>query len=91
MSFLVILLNVGLLAVNKYPIDDVLSDNLENCNKAFFAFFIFELVLKLTGRGFSNFLVDRFNLFDTFVIIVSAVDVVLHHTLSKSLVLLISL
>jgi hypothetical protein len=42
----------------------------------FFAFFSFEIIAKLIGQGFKYYFKDRFNWFDTIVILLSAVDII---------------
>lgn len=65
------------LAMSKYPHDEAYENRLEICNLAFFAFFCVELVLKLVGKGFKFYLRESFNWFDSGVIFLSAVDIIL--------------
>ena len=53
-------------------------------NLFFFAFFCFELFAKLLGEGFKKYLRDRFNWFDSAVVIVSAIDISLIFSLRTS-------
>ena len=46
-------------------------------NLIFFGFFVFELLSKVIGEGFKFYLRDQFNWFDSSVVLVSAVDVIL--------------
>lgn len=57
---------------------------LENLNLFFFGFFIFELIAKLLGTGLKQFFLDKFNWFDSSVVIVSAVDVILQNVVPTS-------
>ena len=42
----------------------------------FFAFFCFEIIAKLIGQGYKHYFKDRYNWFDSIVIILSAVDII---------------
>lgn len=55
---------------------------LENLNLFFFGFFIFELITKLASSGLKQYFKDKFNWFDSSVVLVSAVDVVLQNVMS---------
>ncbi len=50
---------------------------LENLNLFFFGFFVFELIAKLAGQGLKLYFKDKFNWFDSSIVIVSAIDVIL--------------
>jgi hypothetical protein len=52
-------------------------------NLAFFSFFVFELVAKVTGQGIKQYVKDRFNWFDGGVVLISAVDVTFQYSLSN--------
>jgi hypothetical protein len=39
-----------------------------------------ELLIKLIGRGFRHFFADRFNWFDTIIVLFSAADISLEYT-----------
>lgn len=69
--------NAIVLALDRYPIDESADENLESANLAFFAFFGFELIIKMTAYGFKFYFRDRFNWFDSFVVFVSCLDVAL--------------
>lgn len=58
---------------------------LENMNLAFFSFFVLEIIIKITGRGITNYIKDKFNWFDSSIIILSGVDIVLTNTLTCKL------
>ena len=53
------------------------SSILENVNLFFFGFFVFELITKLVAQGFKLYFLDKFNWFDSSVVLVSAIDVIL--------------
>ena len=54
---------------------------LEELNLVFFGFFVFELIAKLIGEGFKFYLREKFNWFDSAVVIVSAIDIILENSL----------
>ena len=49
-----------------------LSDNI---NYVFFSIFIIEMILKLVGLGCREYLKDRYNDFDCFVVMISIVEI----------------
>jgi len=53
-------------------------------NLAFFSFFMFELVAKALGQGVTLYFKDKFNWFDSGVVLVSAIDVILEYSVPKS-------
>lgn len=58
--------------------DDINFINLlELLNLLFFGFFVFELSSKLIGEGFKFYLREQFNWFDSAVVVVSAIDIIL--------------
>lgn len=70
--------------LSKYPINTTLESVVEFFNLFFFSFFCLELVFKLIGRGISFYFDERFNWFDSAVVLVSAVDITLQYTVSNS-------
>jgi Ion transport protein len=62
------------LALSKYPIDLEFESQLEYWNIFFFFFFLFELAIKLIGRGFKSYYTDLFNWFDSAVVLISSID-----------------
>ena len=67
--------NTIVLAMDKYPSSTSYETNLQTANLAFFLFFAFELVVKLGAYGFRFYFKDKFNWFDCFVVLASAIDV----------------
>jgi Ion transport protein len=57
---------------------------IDNINLAFFCFFMFELFVKLGGRGFALYFEEKFNWFDFSVLLVSCVDITLSNTVTLS-------
>ena len=54
---------------------------LENLNLFFFAFFCFEISVKLSGEGIRHYIRDRFNWFDAVVVIISSIDITIEYIL----------
>ena len=54
---------------------------LDYFNLGFFAFFLIELIAKLLGSGTTQYLKDRFNWFDSAVVGISCIDIILQYTL----------
>jgi hypothetical protein len=49
----------------------------EFINKIFYFVFVSEILIKLIGSGVLNYLRDRYNIFDSIVIIFSTIEIVL--------------
>lgn len=81
---LIIVVNSIVLALSSYPEDDNLETLIDRVNLAFFCFFMFELIVKLGGRGFALYFEEKFNWFDFTVLIVSAVDITVSNTVTLS-------
>ena len=69
-----IVINTGLMALEKYPMDPHLEARLEVLNVYLTLAFAGEMVLKLLAEGVSAYLADSFNRFDGFVVTVSLLD-----------------
>jgi hypothetical protein len=82
-SLLAILSNIVVLGLVKDGSSEDYDQTLEAMNLVFFSFFVFELVAKLLGQGFGIYLKDRFNWFDSGVVLVSAIDVILEYSVPK--------
>lgn len=75
-----IIANAVVLAMDRYPIDEKESDTLEILNMIFFSIFLIELVIKLLSQGFKFYVIDKFNWFDSLVVLISSLDVILSYT-----------
>lgn len=53
-------LNTLILALDRYPIDDMENSTYEKLNLAFIAIFFVEIIIKLIGQGFKNYFRDLF-------------------------------
>ena len=69
-----ILVNTGVLAMDKYPVDTNLQNRLEWLNVGFFSIFFIEMVIKFVGMGFRQYLKDKFNTFDCLIVLLSCVE-----------------
>lgn len=74
---LLIVLNTLVLALDSYPVDPVLQLVLEYSNFVLTICFVVELVLKVAGLGFRQYVKDLFNDFDAFIVIASLIEMVL--------------
>ena len=76
-SLLAIFSNIIILGLVKDNSSKTYDDVLEGMNLAFFSFFVFELGAKVVGQGIKQYVKDRFNWFDSGVVLISAIDVTL--------------
>ena len=76
-SLLAIFSNIIILGLVKDNSSKTYDNVLEGMNLAFFSFFVFELVAKVVGQGIKQYVKDRFNWFDSGVVLISAIDVTL--------------
>ena len=72
-----IILNTGLLAMDRHPIKPETQHFLENMNGILSWIFFFEMAIKMIGLGIKDYSSDSFNLFDCTVVVVSIVDLVI--------------
>ena len=75
-----IMANVTVLALEKYPEDEDETKVADFFNDIFSYLFIAEMVIKLIGLGFREYCRDSFNLFDAVVVILTIVDMVITAT-----------
>lgn len=80
MTILVILANIIVLGLTHSDSSKQFDKNMEYCNILFFGFFMFELIGKLTGQGFKQYIQDKFNWLDGLVVFVSAIDIIIKYT-----------
>ena len=69
-----ILANTFALAMEYDGMSESYADDLELVNFSFTVVFMLEMVLKLIGFGFKEYIIDKFNRFDASIVIVSAVE-----------------
>ncbi len=53
---------------------------LELANLVFFGYFLLEIIIKIVGQGIKYFMKDNYNIFDSIVIITSAVDITIQYS-----------
>ena len=83
-SFLVIVANSVVLGLTQDNESLESQKILENQNLFFFAFFCFEILVKLSGEGIRHYIRDRFNWFDGAVVVISAIDITIEYTLRST-------
>jgi hypothetical protein len=84
MSFTIIIANTIVLGMTKDRETKSYNRILENLNLFFFGFFVFELITKLAGQGIKLYFLDKFNWFDSSIVVVSAIDVILVEALKNT-------
>ena len=73
--FLFIIVNTVVLSLDRYPLPPENEQRVvEALNYFFTAVFALEMVFKLVGYGFINYIRDGFNILDAIVVIVSLVE-----------------
>lgn len=83
--FLSILINTITLMFDRYPesTNKSLNSTLEVMNYVFMFIFTLEVVLKIIGLGLKDYCKDRFNLFDTLVVVLSIAEAALAETIGN--------
>ena len=79
---LLIIANTIVLAMEKYPENAAENEVASTLNEFFTWAFVFEMVIKLVGLGFKEYVRDSFNVFDALIVILSIVDMIISATLS---------
>lgn len=77
--FIVIGLNTITLSLNIYNTGSgrLEIDFLEYFNICFLIFFTLEVIVKIIGLGLKEFVKDKFNIFDVFIVLISFIEVIL--------------
>ncbi len=78
-----IIANTVVLSLDRYPIEEDQLVLYEDINTGFTLVFIAELVIKLTGLGFKAFFLDKFNSFDSFVVLTSVGDLLISNLMTN--------
>tara|TARA_A100001015_G_scaffold58232_1_gene64128 strand:+ start:1617 stop:2252 length:636 start_codon:yes stop_codon:yes gene_type:complete len=73
---MLIIANTAVLALERYPEDEETTEVSNVLNDVFTWSFVAEMVIKLIGLGFREYVRDSFNLFDAFVVVLSLVDMI---------------
>ena len=72
------MLNTILLSLDQYPALDQSTQNaFDVLNTIFTVIFTVEVVLKIIGLGVSAFVADKFNLFDSAIVLVSLIEMMI--------------
>ena len=66
--------NTAVLALEKYPEDPNQTKVKEILNELFTWIFVAEMVIKMIGLGFKQYVRDSYNIFDVIVVILSIVE-----------------
>lgn len=77
---LCILINAVVLAMDRYPQSEYEDNLLNQFNLACFSVFGLELVLKIIGLGVVYYFRDKFNWFDSIVVFISIIDIMLQYS-----------
>jgi len=72
--FILIIGNTITLAAFTYDQSDRATHVLDVMNEFFTWIFVLEMILKIIGLGFNNYIKDKFNLFDAVIVVISLID-----------------
>jgi len=72
-----ILLNTIFLSLERYPMPESEKNAYENVNYFFSSIFAVEVVLKIIGLSPRKFIMDKFNIFDSIIVLVSLLELFL--------------
>lgn len=71
---IIIALNTIILALDRYPDDETTNKVSYICNIAFTIIFSFEVIIKMIAFSLKGFIRDKFNIFDTIVVLISIIE-----------------
>lgn len=71
---IIVLLNIAVLSSDYYGISEKTSSILSEINSFCTMIFTIEIVLKITGHGFKNFIRDNMNIFECFIVTLSIIE-----------------
>ena len=75
---LVIIANTVVLSVDKFPaFDESVQDVFQVLITTFTVVFTFEVIIKIIGVGVRGFIADRFNIFDSVIVLISLIEMVI--------------
>lgn len=81
---IIILLNTIILALDQHPPNNFIISLQNNSNIGFTIIFTIEFLLKLYAFGIINFFKDKFNVFDSIIVISSIIDLIYQSILTNS-------
>lgn len=76
--YCIIFANTITLALYRHDQSDAQTRVLLICDVAFIWIFALEMIAKIVGLGFTSYIKDKFNVFDTIIVIIGAVDFALN-------------
>jgi Ion transport protein len=76
-SFTLILINTVTLSLDSYPINKSRQNALDTINIVLTIGFFFEMIIRMIGFGLKEYARDRFNLFDSLIVIMGVIEVIL--------------
>ena len=71
---MLIIFNTVVLALDSYPIDPINHNLYDKINTALTWLFFIEMVLKITGLGVRMYARDRYNIFDSIVVVLTVAE-----------------
>jgi Ion transport protein len=80
---LIIVANAVIMALDHYPIAETQLNLISIFNQLFSWIFVCEMIVKLTGLGFKEYVRDSFNRFDAVIVIISVVDNVIFYSVGN--------
>lgn len=72
------------MSLEKYPETKTFSKRINMLNQMFSWVFAGEMLLKLAGLGLKEYVRDKFNLFDAFIVIMSMVDNIMFYAVGSN-------
>lgn len=78
---LTIVINAVIMSLDHYPQTKAYSRLINRLNQMFSWIFTAEMIIKLLGLGIKEYVRDKFNLFDAFIVILSSVDNIMFYTM----------
>ena len=82
--YLVVITNAVIMALDRYPEPLSSAKLLDLLNQVFSWIFLIEMIVKILGIGFREYVRDRFNLFDAFIVILSLVDNIMFYIVGNN-------
>lgn len=77
--------NTAIMTIDHYPEPLSLSIMLDKINQVFSWLFTAEMIIKLAGLGIKEYVRDRFNLFDAFIVMMSVVENIMFYSIGNKL------
>ena len=71
---IIILINTLIMAIDHYDISDKVQNVLYYINMVLTIIFVVEMVIKIFGLGFRDYIRDGFNIFDSIIIIIGLLE-----------------